>query len=123
MTSPEPLAAFITTSFRSVWALELLLHLRDRADRSWGVDELVEVLRGSALIVTQSLDALMRAGLVSVDQDARAHFQPASEELARLTAETENLYRRRPDTVRRIIVSGRHTSLASFADAFRLRKD
>jgi len=80
-------------------------------------------MRGSALIVDQSLDGLMRAGLVSIDAEGCARFQPATADLATLVEETAELYARRPETVRRIIVSGTHKGLATFADAFRLWKD
>ena len=45
------------------------------------------------------------------------------EELARLVEAAEEFYSRKPGTVRKIIVSGSHSGLATFADAFRLWKD
>ena len=123
MPAPESVTSFIRGSFRSMWALELLLHLKRMHERAWSAAELVDALRGSALIVDQSLDGLMRAGLVSVDGEGCARFQPATAEIERLADETEQLYARRPDAVRRIIVSGNHDGLAIFADAFRLWKD
>lgn len=123
MPAAESVSSFIRGSFRSLWALELLLHLKRTHERAWSTDELVEALRGSALIVDQSLEGLMRAGLVSIDAQGCARFRPATAELARLIEETEALYSRKPGTVRRIIVSGTHSGLATFADAFRLWKD
>lgn len=123
MSAPPPVSDFIRASFRSVWALELLLHLRRSAERAWSTAQLVEAMRGSALIVDQSLDGLMRAGLVSIDAEGCARFQPATADLATLVEETAELYARKPETVRRIIVSGTHKGLATFADAFRLWKD
>ena len=123
MAASEPVSSFIRVAFRSVWALELLLHLRRTRDRAWSAEELVEVLRGSPLIVSQSLDGLMRAGLVSIDDKGCALYQPANSDLDQLVETTEHLYGRKPDTVRRIIVSGAHSRLANFADAFRLWKD
>lgn len=123
MPAAEPVSSFISGSFRSIWALELLLHLKRSRERAWSTDDLVAVLRGSALIVSQSLDGLMRAGLVSIDEEGCARFQPATAELERLVEETEALYSRKPGTVRRIIVSGGQSGLATFADAFKLWKD
>ena len=40
-----------------------------------------------------------------------------------LVDKTEDLYARRPDSVRRTIISGSMTGLTAFVDAFRLRKD
>jgi hypothetical protein len=123
MAASEPVSGFIRGSFRSVWALELLLHLKRTHERSWSADELVDVLRGSALIVSQSLDGLLRAGLISIDADGCARYQPASSEIEQLVGAAEELYSRKPETVRRIIVSGAHSGLANFADAFRIWKD
>jgi hypothetical protein len=123
MSAPPPVSDFIRSSFRSVWALELLLHLKRTPERAWSSVELVEAMRGSALIVDQSLDGLMRVGLVSIDGDGCARFQPVTPDIAALAEETEQLYARKPETVRRIIVSGTHKGLATFADAFRLWKD
>jgi hypothetical protein len=123
MPAPESVSSFIRGSFRSMWALELLLHLKRTSERAWSTAQLVDTLRGSALIVDQSLDGLIRAGLASIDAEGCARFQPATAEIARLADETEQLYARRPEAVRRIIVSGDHPGLATFADAFRLWKD
>lgn len=123
MAATDSVSGFIGGSFRSVWALELLLHLRRTRERAWSADDLVEVLRGSALIVSQSLDSLMRAGLISIDDDGCARYQPASSELEQLVDSTQELYARKPETVRKLIVTAGHPSLANFADAFRLWKD
>ena len=123
MAATDSVSNFIRGAFRSVWALELLLHLRRTRERAWSTEELVEALRGSALIVAQSLDGLMRAGLVSIDEQGCARYQPASPEIEQLMDAALELYARKPETVRRIIVSAGHPGLANFADAFRLCKD
>jgi len=123
MAATDSVTSFIRGAFRSVWALELLLHLKRTQERAWSADQLVEVLRGSPLIVSQSLDGLMRAGLVSIDDQGCARYQPASAEIDQLVEATEQFYARKPETVRRIIVSAGHPGLANFADAFRLWKD
>lgn len=123
MAATDSVSGFIRGAFRSVWALELLLHLKRTRERAWSADELVDVLRGSALIVSQSLDGLMRAGLISIDDQGCARYQPAGAEADRLVEAAQDLYARKPETVRRIIVSAGHPGLANFADAFRLWKD
>ena len=55
---------FIASTFRSVWALELLLHLRNPPDRAIPRSELVELLRASDAVVSKSAEALIAAGLV-----------------------------------------------------------
>ena len=122
MTRPEDIASFVSGSFRSVWALELLLLLK-REPGQHAVAELVGMLRASDLVVRQALRDLVAAGLVAVDEQGQANFAPASTDLAALADGAEELYARRPDAVRRLIVSGSARGLAAFADAFRLRKD
>jgi hypothetical protein len=122
MAETDSILSFIRSAFRSVWALELLLHLRRTRERAWSAEELVKAMRGSSLIVSQSLEGLVRAGLVSIDDHGCARYQPASAEGDQLVGGVQELYTRKPETVRRIIVSGSHPGLSSFADAFRLWK-
>lgn len=122
MTSPsDDLFRFIGSSFRSVWALELLLLLR-RDDRAWSRDELIATLRASELVVNKALEELLAAGLISVEGD-NAAYQPASPDMRRAIDKVEKLYSARPDAVRRAIVSAASSGATAFADAFRLRKD
>ena len=122
MTSPsDDLLRFIGASFRSVWALELLLLVRQE-DRFWSRDELVATLRASELVVTKAIGELEAAGLVGIEGDG-AKFMPVSDEIARHVKAVEKLYLARPDAVRRAIVSATASGATAFADAFRLRKD
>ncbi len=122
MTSPnDDLFRFIGSSFRSVWALELLLLLK-RDKRIWSRAEMVSTLRASELVVSKALDELVAGGLVSVEGDG-AHYMPAAQDIARQVDSLEKLYGARPDAVRRAIVSAGSSGATAFADAFRLRKD
>jgi hypothetical protein len=120
-SSNEEILRFIASSFRSVWALELLLVLKSE-QRSWSRDELVSTMRASDLVVTKGLDALEAAGLVSNNEDM-AQYMPVSKDVANLVDDAEELYAKRPDAVRRAIVSASAGDAAAFADAFKLRKD
>jgi hypothetical protein len=123
LASHEQLTGFIRSSFRSVWALELLLLLK-RSPRAWPREEIVASLRASDLVVAQSLDSLTAGGLVSVAGDGSATYSPAAGDLRSLVEEAEAYYARSPDAVRRLIVGAASGgSIAAFADAFRLRKD
>lgn len=122
MASEEELSGFIRTSFRSVWSLELLLLLK-REPRCWARAELVQAMRASELIVSQSLEALATAGIVMLDQAGDAAYRPASDSIRARVEETESLYARSPDAVRRLIVASRGGGLTAFAEAFRIRKD
>ena len=113
---------FIQSSFRSVWSLELLLLLR-RDPRPWSQDEIVNAMRASQLVVSQALESLVAAGLVTVGEDGRALYTTISEDDAKLIEETEALFAQRPDTIRRLIVAASSPGLTAFADAFRLGRD
>lgn len=123
MPSGSEVASFIRTTFRSVWALELLCFLRQHRDRSLSHAEMVAELRGSDLVVTQSVESLATAGLVLTEADGSARYVPASPDLDTLVGKAEALYARSPDAVRRMIVAAANPGITAFADAFRLRKD
>jgi hypothetical protein len=115
--------AFISSTFGSVWTLELLLQLKREPERAFSAGELVSLLRASELVVGKGAASLVAAGLVVEHGPASYSYAPASRDLAEMVSATEQLYRSRPDTVRRIIVAGAANELSAFSDAFRLRGD
>jgi DNA-binding transcriptional MocR family regulator len=119
-SSNDEILRFIASSFRSVWALELLLVLK-RERRILSHEELVATMRASELVVTKALEALEASGLAS-DEMGRAQYMPVSDEVAVLVDRSEALYAKRPDAVRRAIISASSDGAAAFADAFKLRK-
>jgi len=119
-SSDEDILQFIRSSFRSVWALELLLVLK-RERRPWSSSELVATMRASDLVVSNALDSLLAAGLASLEGEG-ARYMPVNQQVMDYVERTEKLYATRPDAVRRAIVSASGSGLAAFADAFRLRK-
>lgn len=121
MASQEDLVTFIASSFRSVWALEVLCHLRRSPEHDLLPDELVNALRASELVIRQSLAELTAAGLAVVAQDGSARYAPATAELDRLAAAAEARYATAPNAVRRIIVKAANPGPTAFADAFRLK--
>ena len=119
--SDEDVLRFIAANFPSVWALELLLTLKEDA-RAWTREQLIARLRASELVIGKALDALVAAGLVSVDAEG-AKYLPVNGDLEDCVVEVERLYRTRPNMVRRTIIAHASGSASAFADAFRLRKD
>ncbi|HET7709490.1 MAG TPA: hypothetical protein VFK50_08165 [Sphingomicrobium sp.] len=119
--SPE-LAVFISSNFRSVWTLELLLFLKDHAATAWQNDVLVQTLRASDAIVSNSVESLLAGGLILTDRKG-ARYAPASKHLGDLVEETQRLYALKPDAVRRLIASASTSGLSAFSDSFRLRRD
>lgn len=122
MTSQrEDLLRFIGSTFRSVWALELLLLLK-REQHAWSAGELISSLRASELVVNKALDELVAAGLVSLEAKG-ARYMPVGDGMAARIDKVEKLYAARPDAVRRAIVSSSLSGANAFAEAFRLRKE
>ena len=120
-TADRELLSFISSSFRSVWALELVLLLKAE-NRAWTRGELVEALRASDLVVGNALEALVAGGMVSIDEHA-ASYMPVNDQIADCVGELEKLYRSKPNAVRRVIISASASSASAFANAFKLRKD
>ena len=123
MSEQETLESFIGNSFRSVWALEVLMFLDARAPASFSPAELITALRVSDAVVSQSVDNLSAAGLVVVGQDGRVSIYDASEKQTEIVRAAIDFYRRSPDKVRRLIVAQSTPGVTAFADAFKLRKD
>lgn len=123
MPANADLLAFIQGSFRSIWSMELLLLLKSDSARLWSPEELVTALRGSDSVVAQSIDSLVAAGLIAAEEDGRVRYAPASPDIAKMADDAENFYARKPDAVRRAIVTASNGPLMAFSDAFRLRKD
>ena len=119
--SDDEVLQFVTASFPSVWALELLLTLkRDR--RPWTRAELVATLRASELVVSKAAEALVAAGLASIEGQA-VNYLPVNRDVELWIGEAERLYQTRPNKVRRGIVMASTRAAAAFSDAFKLRRD
>lgn len=119
-TSDEDILRFIAASFPSVWALELLLALKGEP-RVWSREELVTTLRASELVISKALDALVAAGLASFEGEG-AVYQPVNREVELSIGRVEELYRTRPNFVRRAIVAASTSGATAFANAFKLRR-
>lgn len=123
MPRKHDVTGFIRSTFRSVWALELLCFLQKNRARAWPQAELVAALRASELIVAQSVAGLAAAGLIVIEEDGAVRYQPATTDLDALAGEAEAVYARSPDAVRRLIISAASGDLTAFADAFKVRRD
>lgn len=122
MARQNQLLEFIGDTFNSVWALEALRVLAQLPDVEFTEDKLIATLRASKAAISQSVSGLERVGLVIVGERG-VRFRPANPDLERFALEAIDLYARRPDLVRRTIVSRTSPGLTAFADAFKLRKD
>jgi hypothetical protein len=123
MPERKQLDSFIGSTFRSVWALEVLKYLAENPGTYHTNDELIAVLRASEAVVSQSVQNLSAAGLAVVDDGGRVAYHAGAGESVSLVEAAIALYAGSPDKVRRLIVAQRAPGVAAFADAFRLRKD
>src|SRR5690348_1717430 len=92
----DDVLAFVAATIKSVWALELLLLLRDGRDRGWDADGLVRELRASTVVVQDALTGLRNSGLVTADETGKFRYRPASKQLDGFAADAEALYRSKP---------------------------
>jgi hypothetical protein len=120
---PAGVDRFLRSTVRSIWELELLLLLQRRRARLWTADELVRDLRASMLIVGDALGALQKAGLVSRNANEQYQYWPITPELDRLVDEVAAAYTSSPVAVTEAILSAPSSSVRTFADAFKLKKD
>lgn len=107
---------------RSVWALELLIHLRGEKTPS-DIPTLARELRANEPMVAEVLQTLLAAGLVTRDSAGAFAYAPASSLLDEHAIALEKAYRERPVRVINAIVGSSTDALRNFADAFRLKGD
>jgi hypothetical protein len=72
-------------------------------------------------VVTKTLEALVAAGLATIDGKGAA-YAPVNQDVDSAVDQAEQLYRSRPNKVRRVIVAASMSSASAFADAFKIRR-
>lgn len=112
---------FVVGDLRSVWALELVLHLCDAPDETWTAERLTQSLRANLAMVDDILRRLEALGLV-LREGGGFVYRPATAELADLVARTKAAYRQKPFAMISVIGRGARV-LQDLADAFRLKGD
>ena len=123
MAEQDQLESFIGSSFRSVWALEVLQYLVANPSAKFSAEDLITALRVSDAVVSQSVENLAAAGFAVIDSEGRVALHEGDGKKARLVRHAIDLYQKRPDMVRRLIVAQASPGVTAFADAFKLRKD
>jgi hypothetical protein len=118
----DRLVAFVRSSIKSVWALELLFFLRARRAGTWDLAGLARELRASEPVINASLATFRTAALIRDTDGGRIQFAPAAAELDELVRELADVYATRPSAVIDEIYAPQNR-LQHFADAFRLKKD
>jgi len=121
MLPEDVLLYFAANSISSVWALELLL-LMKKTPRVWKVGELVAQLRGSDAAISEAVQRLQNAGLVS-EAEGGFRYAPSSSDNEALANDLEALYRLKPVAVVSAIAKAPNIKLQILSDAFKLKKD
>jgi DNA-binding IclR family transcriptional regulator len=119
----EELRRFVRDTFRSVWALELLLLMCAEPARTWTAEDLNRELRGSRPLVDEILTRLEQSGLVKEGPETRYRYEPATLRLGQLVQELQIAYAERPLAVLKAIFAAPNERIQTFADAFKVKKD
>jgi predicted ArsR family transcriptional regulator len=117
--------AFIAEHVDSVMQLEVLLLLHGRPQTEFSAADIADQLRIDRGWVEGQLDNLCSRGLLACsDAPPRGYrYAPKSPESASAVAELARAYADRRVTIISMIFSKPPSSIRTFADAFRLRKD
>jgi hypothetical protein len=123
---PAEHLSFIHHCIDSVEGLQVLLLLQEKQDTPWTVERLSHELRSShASVYKRLLDLetcqVLNAGALSLDGSLSA--QPISSDVKNVVNEISALYRLRPHRVIAQIFARPPSSIQSFAEAFRLKKE
>ena len=121
MVSETEILEFAGASFRSIWALELLLALRRAPIRRWAPSDLIKELRSSRVVVVEALNNLTAAGLV-IEDDAGGYRYAGAGALDEMVAGLQRLYELKPTLVTHKIVTSPNTKLQILSDAFRIKE-
>jgi hypothetical protein len=113
---------FIRVSVKSVWALELLLLIRNGNGRRWTVAELTRELRASDLLVYGILREFLETGLVIEACPEQYEYRAATPALSNMVNALAGTYAERPVRVIEAIVNAPNNNIQVFADAFNLRR-
>jgi DNA-binding IclR family transcriptional regulator len=121
MPSETDVLQFCAAAFKSVWALELLLMLKQHEDVTWRAADLIKELRCSSGVVSEALDNLTAAGLV-VEDDGGFRYAAADARLDEMVSAVRELYAAKPTAVVREIMTTPNMKLKLLSDAFRINK-
>lgn len=119
---PDDVRAFVVRDLGSIWAIELLVLLRDTAERPWSAEELVRELRASGMVVGELLPRFKNLGLVESPGHGRWVWRPVTPELDRLSGGVAKAYATTPVALAKTIAQAK-TQIHLLADAFKLKGD
>jgi hypothetical protein len=119
---PDDVIVFLNKHITTVWALELLLLMRQNRSRVWTIEALAKELRASSQVIMRVVPSLIAAGIVAETDDGFG-YAPRQSALDDTIERLEGVYKQLPVTIIRHIALAPHREAQSFADAFKFRKD
>jgi hypothetical protein len=121
---PADVLRFLVENIDTVPQLETLLMMHEDQDRSWLVADVASRNYITEQRAMDTLNALQRRGLVSMeDSQPRFQFNPVREEDRARVADLARFYRRNLSLVTELIHAKPSASVKEFARAFDLKKD
>ena len=123
-TLPTSVHQFLSKYIRSLEQLEVLLLLRNGADRSWTSAEVYEVVRSSRSSVAERLESFVQLGFLAKEDGPPSTFRYApTGNLGAAVDETAGAYQKWRVRVIEAIFTPVVDPAQRFADAFKVRKD
>jgi hypothetical protein len=121
---PAHVLRFVLENINTVPELETLLMMNGAQDRRWVISDVASHNYITEQRAEETLGALRRRGLVSVDDSlARFRFSPATDEIRKVVADLALCYRANLSRIATLIHSKPSASVTEFARAFDLKKD
>jgi hypothetical protein len=122
---PDDVKAFIAEFIDSAEQLETLLLLHSRPEETWNAESVARAIYTVPQSAARRLEALAEIGLASaVDGPTPTYrYAPSESGLDARVKALAAVYRERRVAVINLIYSAPSSSVRSFADAFKLRKD
>jgi len=121
----QQVAGFLVDHIDSVLELELLLFLRERGARHWTAAELAHELKVDPAWAGEQLAKFHARGLLARTDETGATYRyaPQSPQLDATVASVAAAYATHRVSIIGLIFSKPTSTLKTFADAFRIRKD
>ena len=122
---PDDVRAFLRRRLRSPLELQVLLFMREGADREWSADALAPLLGIAESAAGRLLFDLMARRLARLARYAPPSYvyDPHTVEVRRAVDRLAELYAERPAELLADLEARASDSVQQFADAFRLREE
>ncbi len=122
---PEEVRQFVGKYIRTLDQLEVLLLVSALPDREWSVNDVYQVILSNTAAVTDRLESLFNAGMLSRSKEPPVYrYQPKNEEMAHAISALGAAYKLSRHRIVELIYAPSRADdpLTSFSDAFRFKR-